>query len=102
MKRAKKIEHQAADLEEPDDRRPFEELRKIANTIDSCVHFTTDTPSSHGEEMCLVLDRQVFIGSYGLINYKFYSKPSASKFVIPKRSGHSKQMQMAVLVEEGL
>ena len=38
----------------------------------------------------------------GLIGYKFFSKPCASKFVIPEKSAHSKQMKMAVLVEEGL
>ena len=52
--------------------------------------------------MCPVLDLQVFVGNDGLIGYKFFSKPCASKFVIPEKSAHSKQMKMAVLVEEGL
>jgi hypothetical protein len=86
----------------PKQNRTFEELRKIANTVYSCLQFTTDTPSNHEEAMCPVLDLQVFVGKDGLIGYKFFSKPCASKFVIPEKSTHSKQMKMAVLVEEGL
>ena len=102
MKMVRMPELEESDSEECDDKRTFEELRKIANTIYQCVQFTTDTPSSHEEEMCPVLDLQVAIGVDGLICYKFFSKPCASKFVIPEKSAHSKQMKMAVLVEEGL
>ena len=91
-------EYEESDEDEQDDIRTFEELRKIANTIYSCVQFTTDTPSSHVEKTCPVLDLQVFIGKDGLINYKFFSKPCASKFVIPAKLAHGKQMKMVVLV----
>ena len=44
----------------------------------------------------------MFVGMDGTIMYKFYKKPCASKFVIPEKSAHSKQMKMSVLVEEGM
>ena len=91
-------EFEESDEGENDDMRTFEELRKIANTVFSCVQFTTDTPSSHEEEMCPVPDLQVFIGGDGLISYKFFSKPCASKFIIPAKLAHGKQMKMVVLV----
>lgn len=52
--------------------------------------------------MCPVLDLQVYIDKDDKIKYQFFSKPSASKFVIPNKSAHSKQMKMSVLVEEGV
>ena len=85
-----------------DDKRTFEELRNIANTIYQCARFTTDTPSSHEEEMCPILDLQVAIGVDGLICCKFFSKPCANKIFIPDKSADSKQIKMTVLVEEGL
>ena len=85
MKMVKVAEYEEADKEEPDDKRTFEELRNIANTVYSCLQFTTDTPSNHEEAMCPVLDLQVFVGKDGLIGYKFFSKPCASKFVTVSR-----------------
>ena len=90
------------DREEHEDKRTFEELKKIANTVFDCVQFTYDTPSSHEAGMCPVLDLQVYIDQEDMIKYQFYSKPSACKFVIPSQSAHSKQMKMSVLVEEGV
>ena len=91
-----------SDKEEPDDRRTFEELKQNAFSIYNHVQFNTDSPSSHQEGMCPVLDLQMFVGVDGTIMYKFYEKPCASKFVISEMSAHSKQMKMSVLVEEGM
>ena len=50
-----------SDKDEPADKRTFEELKKIANTIYNHVQFTTDSPSSHQAGMCPVLDLQMFV-----------------------------------------
>ena len=79
-----------------DGKSQFEELKQIANLIynHNHVQFTTESPSSHQEGRCPVLDLQMFVGVDGTILYKFYEKPCASKFVIPEKSAHSKQIKM--------
>ena len=57
------------------------------------MKFTLDTPSSHQEEMCPVLNLQISIDTVGLIMLKFYG----SKIVIPEKSAYRKNMMMSVL-----
>ena len=61
MKMVKVQEHEESDKEEYDDKRTFEGLQKIANTIFNYIQFTTDKQFSHVEKMCAILDLQVFI-----------------------------------------
>ena len=90
------------DKKVPEDKRTMDILKEIANTIFKCVQFSVDCPSLHPDTKKVpVLDLQVYIQD-SLFTHEFFEKPVASKFVIPHNSAHSKNMKMAVLVEEGL
>ena len=77
-------------------------LKYIGNSIFKCVQFTIDCPSHHpATGKVLILDLQVYVKDNQFV-YEFYEEPVASKIAIPYRLAQSKQMNMAVLVEEGL
>ena len=84
-----------------DDLRTMNLLKTIANDITQCVQFTVDCPSLNQDRRVPVLDLGVSVED-GQVVHDHYEKPCASKFVIPYTSAHSKQMKMAVLVEEGV
>ena len=95
------------ELEESDEnvdgaKRTMNELKKVANTIYECVQFTDDCPSNHVSGKMPVLNLQLSVGEEGQIQFEFYQKPMACKFVIPYGSAHSKKMKLSVMVEEGV
>ena len=60
-----------------------------------------DFPTAHLEKSVAVLDLRVHCENNKLV-HKFYEKPCAARLVIPYQSAHSRKMELAVLVEEGV
>ena len=76
-------------LELTDTRSPTERtanlIASIANTINSNIQVTVDTPECDSEGRLPVLDMKVWCDSRKIL-HTFYKKPVSSKFIILRRS----------------
>ena len=95
-------EHIASDKLIPHDKRTFDIVLQIANSIWDNIQFTMEIPSESDSGYIPVLDMQVGINQVGLITRKFYSKPMNTPYTILARSSHSWQTKRATLTQEGV
>ena len=90
-----------SDKELPEEGRTFNLLKEIGDSIFACVKFTVKVPSFHPEGRLPVLDLNLEVKEDQFIP-GFYEKPCASKVVIPYTSAHGQQIDISVMVEEGV
>ena len=86
----------------PHDKRTFDIVLEIANSIWSHIQFTMEVPSESPTGFIPVLDMQVAINQFGQISRRFYSKPMNTPFTILARSAHSWQTKRSTLTQEGV
>ena len=88
--------------EEPD-KRTFDVLRVIADTIDKNLKFTVDCPSNNSNGRLPVLDLCFWIEQEGpYIRHSFYRKPCAPKRTIMARTALSSNTKRATVFAEGM
>ena len=73
-----------ADLKIQGDQRTAKVILEIANSVSEFLKFEADVPSNYELGWMPLLDVQVKVAKNNTINYKFYSKPCASKFTMMK------------------
>ena len=80
----------------------MENLKDIADSNDSMIKFTFDTPCNHTDGKMPVLDIKVDINvemEY-IIEYKFYEKPTKNLKVILADSAISSASKITILTQE--
>ena len=95
-------EHITGDKAIPHDKRTFDLVLQIANSIWENIQFTMEVPSDSESGYIPVLDMQVGINQIGQITRKFYTKPMNTPYTILARSAHSWQTKRATLTQEGV
>ena len=95
-------QHIQSDKLIPHDKRTFDIVLEIANSIWSNIQFTREVPSESPTGYIPVLDMQVAINQFGQISRRFYSKPMNTPFTILARSVHSWQVKRSTLTQEGV
>ena len=95
-------EHIESDKNIPHDKRTFDLVLEVANSIWSNIQFTMEVPSESPSGYIPVLDMQVAVNQLGQITRKFYSKPMNTPFTILARSAHSWQTKRSTLTQEGV
>ena len=86
--------------EEDTDEALAREIKEIADTVMPGIEMEVDIASNHSDGCLPILDMSVWLDSDGNIRYKHYSKPMASKLVIPERSAHPNSGKRSVHVSE--
>ena len=76
------------------------ELKEIADTVMPGIKMEVDVASRHSDGCLPILDMSVWLDGDGNIRYKHYSKPMASKLVIPERSAHPNSGKRSVHIAE--
>ena len=84
------------------EKRTFEILRQIADSIDKDIQFEEDICSNHDSEMIPVLDLQCGMMDDSTVHFQFYSKPMSSKFTILQRSALGSSTKRNTLFQESL
>ena len=80
-------------------------LSEIANTINSNIQVTVDSPELNPDGKMPVLDLKIWISEYeGIpqISHTFYRKPVSSPYTILKRSAVSESVKRSTIFQEGL
>ena len=75
-------------------------VQTIANNIDENIKVTFDIPSNHTDNMVPILDIKACVNTDGNIDYVFYKKPIASKFVTHKESAMSVKQKHSILTQQ--
>ena len=92
----------AADRDIPADQRTARLIGQIANTVSSFIKLTTDYPSKHPSGYMPLLDIQAKVNERNQVEYKFYSKPMSSQFVILANSAMPTKIKRNCLVQEAI
>ena len=95
-------EHIISDKLIPHDRRTFDLVQQIANSIWDHIQFTIEVPSESKNGLIPVLDMQVGINQIGQVTRQFYVKPMNTPYTILARSAHSWQIKRSTLTQEGV
>ena len=95
-------EHIQSDKLIPHDRRTFDIVQQIANSIWEHIQFTIEVPSESKNGLIPVLDMQVGINQIGQVTRQFYVKPMNTPYTILARSAHSWQIKRSTLIQEGV
>ena len=88
------------DLMVPGDLRTAKVLAEVANSIFDYIQFTVDCPSNHPSGWMPLLATQVRVAADNTIDYKFFEKEIASKYVMMKNSAMSARVKMNCLTQE--
>ena len=85
-----------------DDTRTMTVKKDIANSIDSMIQMTIDTPSSHTNNKVPMLDLEVWLEKEdkNKIYYNFFQKPEKNRLVLMKSSAMPMNQKMNVLTQE--
>ena len=78
-------EEDESESREEAERRTFEILRQIEDSIDKDIQFEEDICCNHDSKMIPVLDLQCGMMNDSTVHFQFYSKPMSSKFTIMQR-----------------
>ena len=89
-----------------DEDRTAKTLSEIADTMDSNIQFTWDTPGQNLDNRLPVLDMKLWIDRDNegnqMVQYSFFKKEVASKYTILKRSALSNKIKKSTLLQEAL
>ena len=95
-----------ADEAIPSDKRTFEIIRQIGNSIHQNIKLETDVPSNYEDKKLPILDLKVWIervstdnGEELKIIHKHYIKPMASKFVVNKNAAMPIKTKRTILTQ---
>ena len=94
------MEEQRESGEGPD-KRTFDVLLDIANSIDSDIQFTAEVPSTQPNGRLPMLDTEVWVEDMSL-RHSFYKKPCANPYTILYRSAMSGHTKRTTLFQEGM
>jgi hypothetical protein len=83
------------------DKRTFNIIQSVANSIWPEIQWTVDVPSNHDDGLMPMLDLKVGMKN-GETTFQFYSKSMNTPFCIPARSAHSWVTKRSTLVQEGV
>ena len=92
-------EDESEDRDEAE-KRTFEILREIADTIDKDIQFEEDICANHDSKMIPVLDLQCGMMNDYTVHFQFYSKPMSSRFTILQRSALGAGTKRSTLFQE--
>ena len=84
----------------PGDLRTAKVLAEVANSIFDYIQFTVDCPSNHASGWMPLLATQVRVTDDNTIDYKFFEKEIASKYVMMRNSAMSARVKMNCLTQE--
>ena len=84
----------------PGDLRTAKVLADVANSIFDYIQFTVDCPSNHASGWMPLLATQVRVAADNTIDYKFFEKEIASKYVMMRNSAMSARVKMNCLTQE--
>ena len=87
-------------VETDGDERTMEIVQTVANSIDELIKVTFDIPSKYKDKKIPILDVKAGITEDGLIEYKFYKKPIANKYVTDKKAAMSMTQKMHILTQQ--
>ena len=90
------------DRELPADMRTAKLLGELGNTVSSFIKLTTDYPSNHQSGFMPLLDLQVRVNESNKVEYRFYSKPMSSPFVILANSAMPIKIKRNCLIQEAI
>ena len=90
----------AKDMEVNDDDRTMKIIKDIADSISDNIKVTYDIPSNHDDRKVPILDLKAGINSIGEIEFIFYKKPVASKFVTFRSAALSMQQKISSLTQQ--
>jgi hypothetical protein len=79
----------------------FEVIKQIINTIDPDIQMTGEVPSQSPGGKVPVLDLAMYMKD-NRVMFTFYSKPMATRYVIPERSAHPNRVKRTTLIQEGV
>lgn len=89
------------DMLREDDIITFEVITDIMNSVNDDIQLTSDVPSINTDKSIPVLDMSMKIVDNRL-RYTFYSKPMATRYLIPFRSAHPAKLKRSTLTQEGV
>ena len=102
-------EVEGEDVLTPDDKRSFELVRMIGESIHKSIKLTVDVPSNHEDGKVPILDLKVWVthiettnGQKVMILHEHYTKEVSSKFVIHKNAALPIQMKRTILTQQCL
>ena len=89
------------DNKTPGDERTMKIVQQVANSIDVNIKVTFDVPSFQPDGKVPILDLKVNLNQENMqIEYIFYKKPMASKYVTMKDSAMSSSVKFATLTQQ--
>ena len=78
------------DMEEPGDKRTFEIVRQVGDSLEEMIKLTADYPSNHVTGRVPILDMEVWISrdeeGVSKIRWSFYEKKMKNRFLMMKES----------------
>ena len=90
----------------PEDQRNMELLKEVADAVEPMIETTVDYPSKHEDNKMPILDLKVWTSEREdggkEVEFEFYRKPFASRFVMLASSAAPWQMKRTVLTQEGI
>ena len=84
------------------DMRTARVLVDMANSTYSYLQFTADCPSLHPTGWMPLLDLEIRIAEDMTVDYKFYSKPCSSKYVMIRNSAMPARTKMSSVTQEAV
>ena len=90
----------------PEDQRNMELLKTVADSVEPMIQTTVDYPTNHENKKMPILDLRVWTeeteSDGKVIQFEFYRKPFASRYVMLASSAAPWQMKRTVLTQEGI
>ena len=90
----------------PEDQRNMELLKEVADAIEPMIQTTIDYPTNHEDNKMPILDLKVWTETREdggrEVEFEFYRKPFASRYVMLASSAAPWQMKRTVLTQEGI
>jgi hypothetical protein len=88
------------DRQVPGDLRTARVMVEIANSILPYLQFEADCPSNHSSGWMALLDLEVRVAEDSTVDYRFYSKPCASRYTMMRSSAMPARTKMNGLTQE--
>ena len=99
--RLEQVENDTEVDEVPSDKRTFEIVREVGDSVDPMIQLTVDYPSNHPNNRVPILDLEVWIErrqeGYQQVMWRFYEKPMKNKCVMMRSSSVPEQTKRSLV-----
>ena len=85
---------------EDQDKKMFEEIKNIGNSIHTSIQLETDYPMNYEDKKVPILDVKVWIDEENQVLHEYYAKPMASKAIISQKSAMPLKEKRKIITQD--